>query len=898
MKKRNIRKRVIFVISFIIICTMYFYINLRGDYLQTIAIDKKYIDVFKTNIKLRTEVFAISFIILFIISFITTVVIKKGLKKFFIEENREMPKLPNKSISFAFAVIGSIFVINKLYDNIVLAFSNVWFGKGDPIFNLDISYYMFIIPFIKQALSFLAILFAVLTVYVITYSLIVFNKYFHKGISFETLKKNTILKHISANLMIITIMISLLVIVSITNISNEGFMQTQDGTTLYGAGLVEITIKGLGYLIFAIFIIICVASSIKKIKNGEYKKGVLHLLLIPAYLVIMFLLIISTEFIYLRRNEFDKEKEYIAYNIEATKSAYDIKLQEIDIKNGGTITTEDLENNKQLFNNINLLDEEIVLQHLKEYQTTLGYYSFNRAQELVYNNELVYVSPREILSNNTRTYNNKTYQYTHGYDVIANSASEFESTGTLKYKRSGFNGEDEFLNVVEPRIYFGLQTDEVIVTNLGNNPEYDYPISSTANAYNKYDGDAGIHLNFVDRLILGIKEKNLKLAFSNEMAEESNIIINRNILNRAKSILPYIQYDPNPYLIVTDDNRLVWVLDGYTTSNNYPYSQKTNVLINNEYYNKINYIRNSVKVFIDAYNGTMEFYITDRTDPIIMAYWSKYPVIFEDINKDIPKEYKNHLIYPKFLYNIQVKQIERYHDVQPEVLYRADDVWSVAKEKITTLNKDTETKPISPYYTIVKTTNNLNYTLGLVEPYIINGKQNITSYLVGTDKLTVYRFVGDTATLGTTQLERLIEEDENVAKEIETLKVAGTKIEKKLFVVPINDKLIYVEPIYQVLINENQVPILKKVVVASGDKLAIGNNLEEGMKNLLSQSAVNIEVEEDSVEYLIQEIIKANKNLEESNFSNDWTMIGNDIERLQTLIYKLERVQKEQYLSE
>ena len=151
--------------------------------------------------------------------------------------------------------------------------------------------------------------------------------------------------------------------------------------------------------------------------------------------------------------------------------------------------------------------------------------------------------------------------------------------------------------------------------------------------------------------------------------------------------MPYIEYDPEPYLIISDNGKLVWVLDGYTVSNQYPYSQKTNIQYNEQSYRKINYIRNSVKVFIDAYDGTMEFYITDRTDPIIMAYWNRYSSIFEDLDKQIPEVYKNHLVYPKFLFNIQAKQLERYHDVQAEVLYRADDVWSISKEKESPTNK-------------------------------------------------------------------------------------------------------------------------------------------------------------------------------------------------------------------
>ena len=776
---------------------------------------------------------------------------------------------------------------NTFYEKILLCFSNVWFGQNDPIFNLDISYYMFIIPFIKSVIIYLILLFVILTIYIVIYYVLAFNKFFNKGISFATLMKSTFIKQLTANLIIVISLVSLLIIAGIPDMLNEGFMTLQDKTVLYGAGLIEISIKGIGYLIFAIFIIVCIVSAIRKLKENNYKKAVLKMMYIPMYLILLFLVVISTEKLYLRRNEFDKEKQYITYNMENTKIAYNIDIQEIEVENGGTISAEDVENNKDVINNINILDEKIVLDNLQEYYTNLGYYTFNRAAVGYYNNELVYVSPREIVSNNTRTYDNKTYQYTHGYDVLVSSASETESSGLLTYKRNSFN-KGEFINIKEPRIYFGLQTNEVIVTNSEDALEYDYPLTSTTNTYNTYKGQAGISLNFIDRLILGIKEHNLKLAFSSDTNKQSNIIINRNIIQRVKSVLPYIYYDENPYMIITDEGKLVWVLDGYTMSDKYPYSQKMTVSTGNQTIKRINYIRNSVKVFIDAYDGTMEFYITDRTDPIIMAYWNMYPSIFEDINKDIPEEYKEHIVYPQYLYNIQAKQLARYHNIGPEILYRADDVWSIAKESSKNSNKNVSTKEIQAYYTLLRTPNSDKSELGLVLPYTITDKQNIVGYLVGTDKLTIYRFTGDIPTLGTTQLERLIDEDEKISAELATLNVAGTKLEKKLFVVPIENKLLYVETIYQVLINENQVPILKKVIVSAGNKLAIGDDLKTAIKKLISQEAVDIEIEEEDIEYLINEIIEANKNLKESNESNDWTMIGNDIKKLQELINKLE----------
>ena len=526
-------------------------------------------------------------------------------------------------------------------------------------------------------------------------------------------------------------------------------------------------------------------------------------------------------------------------------------------------------------------------------QPGIGVYNINGE------NTLAYISPREIISNETRTYNNKTYEYTHGYGTIITSASRTSDSGALSYINSSFENSENSVKISEPRIYFGLQTNDLIAINQNEDKEYDYPLTSTSNNYNTYDGKAGIKLGFFDRLILGIKEKNIKLAFSKDINSETNIIIKRNILDRVKKVMPYLEYDEEPYMIITDSGSLVWVIDCYTTSNSYPYSQVTNLLQDKGTIKKINYIRNSAKVLVDSYNGTMKFYITDKSDPIIMSYWKMYPELFEDLNEKIPEDISKHFVYPKYLYNIQKDILKQYHQVKPEVLYRSDDVWDTAKEntsKVTTLVGT----DIEPYYTIVKTVNNDKATLGLVLPYTISEKQNINAYLVGTyngkgeKELKIYKFNKDSAILGTLQLDTLIEQDEKISVELKAIEVTGTKIEKNIIVIPVNNTLLYVEPIFQVLQNENKMsPILKKVIVASGNKVAIGNNIEEALNNLLSQEAVSIKIETDNIDDLIEEIIKANKNLTQSNQSNDWLLIGQDIEKLQSLITELEKLVEE-----
>jgi len=358
--------------------------------------------------------------------------------------------------------------------------------------------------------------------------------------------------------------------------------------------------------------------------------------------------------------------------------------------------------------------------------------------------------------------------------------------------------------------------------------------------------------------------------------------------------MPYLTYDNSPYLVVTNDGKLVWVIDAYTTSKYYPYSQKTTV--NGQ---EINYIKNSVKVLVDAYDGTVKFYITDRTDPVIMAYNKAFPDVFMDIDSEIPTEISEHFTYSEFLYNIQAEILKRYHNTEPDVLYRANDVWDIAKYGTGTNSASQETTQMMPYYAIVKTSDSEQTKLGLVLPYTIQGKQSIAGYTVGIYEngklvMKLYRYPSDNTVLGPMQLDTQISQNESISKEIENLNVSGTKLTKNIVVVPINNKLVYVESIYQEYINENDsLPKLKKVVVASGNKMAIGDDLKSALTNLLSQ-AFNIEVEDpENEEALLESIIKANKNLKESTSNKDYEMMGKDIKQLQSLIDKLEQLQSQ-----
>ena len=897
-KKKKNRTRMILVLLFLLLFAGISYIELRGSYLEYLELGQNYTNIFYTNLTYRYGIMAVNFVILYVILYFTNRGIKKGLKPFFEKEKKEIPKLPNKSLALVISALVSFVTSSALMQKIMLIANGTSFGIQDPIFGLDIAYYMFQKPVIETLALYFVILFVGLSIYIALYYVIAFNRYFD-GVDGKMLKESLFMKKLTRNALLIIIGIAILTVINTQNTMFGKILTVKNDLEIVGAGMTETTIKLWGYVIFAFVIIIFAYRALKYFKKGNTGKVLKNLAVIPGYLVVLFIVMVVFDLAFVSTNELDKEKEYIAENIKNTKNAYNINIEEKNIENSGTITSEEVEENANVINNIPVISKDAVSKTLENSQTVTGHYVYPNISIAKYNingkNQLVYVAPREI-TNSGRTYNNKTYEYTHGIGEIFTSATESSQNGNIQYIQKDIVGKDEKINISEPRIYFGLETKETIATNTKNKNEYDYTDENGTDQVYSYNGQAGLQLGFLDRLILGIKKGDINLAFSGEITNESKILINRDVITRAKKALPYLIYDEEPYTAVTDEGKIVWVLDAYTVSSSYPYSQYTSIEHDGTK-EKINYIRNSVKVIIDSYDGTMSYYITDRNDPIAMAYRNIYPSLFKELDEKIPEDISSHFVYPEFLYNVQAKILKVYHNVKPDVLYRADDVWDIAKFNSTKSTKSTGTY-MEPYYTMVKTSD--GEQLGLVQIYTPDEKQNIISYLVGSNsngnnELKLYKFSADSNIVGPMQLDKQLEEDEAISSELKSLNVTGTKLTKQMIAVPINNTILYVEPIYQTMLNESEVPVLKKVVVASGNKVAIGDNLTKALENLLSKYAVDIEVENtDDVEGLIEAIIKANKNLTQSNENNDWEMMGKDIKKVQELIDSLEKVKEKE----
>jgi len=735
-KVKKIVTRRIIVIFFLIVYALIMLISTRSEYLQYKEIGEQYVSIFYKNIRTKYCVFGVSFLISYLCIYISHKFVRKSLKEFFDKEEKEMPKLPNKSISFIVSIVVAFIAQNVFTEKILLFMNVAKFGIQDPVFNLDVSFYMFQLPFMKTVLIFLIVFLILLTVYVCIYYIVTINVCLG-GVDASDLRKNKFVKQVFTNLFLIAALIAGLMVLSSQEVvtGNLITLNDEEKTELVGAGLTEIKIKVIGYRLLGVVILFSLFRIIKYLKKFKVKKIITSMLIVPIYLVILFGVMTAFQYIYAERNELDKQKAYIEENIKNTRQAYNIDINELDIDNTSNLDDSIIAKNADVLGQITIIDEETTLANLAEYKDSEGYYTYQSTQLGMYNvngkKKSLYITPREIISGANRTYNNKTYQYTHGYGVvISESTATDKTTGGISYVQSKYTDEDNKIKVEEPRIYYGMATGDTVVTNVEGKKEFDYPTSTTSFVENEYDGNGGINANLLDRLVLAISERNYKLVCNSKVTSDSKILLNRNIRERAKVLLPYLVYDESPYMVITDSGELKWVLDAYTVSNSYPFSQKSTIKVEGK--NKeINYIRNSVKVIIDAYDGTTTFYITDNTDPIAMLYYNIYPELFADREKQIPEDIQKNIVYPELLYRVQAKMLERYHNVNTEILYRSDDVWQADMQ----VSEDENDKVFTePYYTVLKTADSEKEELGLVLPYTKSNKQSLNSYLVGTYK--------------------------------------------------------------------------------------------------------------------------------------------------------------------
>jgi len=524
-------------------------------------------------------------------------------------------------------------------------------------------------------------------------------------------------------------------------------------------------------------------------------------------------------------SELARESFYIKSNIQFTRLAFDLDRIEVrDIPIEVAPSEEDILQNSATINNIRLWDYRPIKDTYNQIQSIRLYYDFTDIDVDRYqidgNYRQILLGARELspekLASQAQTWVNRRLQFTHGYGVAMSPTNEVTEQGlpNLLIKDVPPIG---IFEIERPEIYFGEKTGDYVIVNTGI-AEFDYPKGDT-NVYTRYEAETGIRLDsFLRKLAFTWQLGDINILISDELSERSQLLYRRNIQERVNNVAPFLKLDSDPYIVI-DNGQLYWIQDAYTISDRYPYSQPNA--------SGVNYIRNSVKVVVNAYDGTVTFYLIDPEDAIINTYASMFPALFRPID-EMPEILREHLRYPMDLFQVQASVYQTYHMTDPRVFYNKEDVWAIPMETYADAERSLE-----PYYVIMRLPGEEREEFVLMLPFTPTQKDNMITWLAARSdgdkygKLIAYNFPKDKLIYGPRQIEARIDQDPTISEQLTLWGQKGsTVIRGNLLVIPIEKSVLYVEPIY-LRAERGQLPELKRVVVASGDLIVMEKTLAE-----------------------------------------------------------------------
>lgn len=551
--------------------------------------------------------------------------------------------------------------------------------------------------------------------------------------------------------------------------------------------------------------------------------------------------------IYVRPNELSLEKPFIERHIEATGEAFGITRRSSERPFGGAQQDRlDVNAHATLVDNIRLWDSRAYSDTITQIQALRPYYRFPDVDidRYIIDGKIkqVLLSPREIdvtqLPVEARaSWINPHFVFTHGYGVVMSEVNRTTPDGlpVLLIQDAPPVIKIPDIKLVRPEIYYGEAThDPVFVTT--NQEEFDYP-SGDQNITSSYEGQGGFPIaSLWMRLMASIARTDYNILLTGYMNENSRMMIYRNVSERLSHLAGFIEWDPDPYLVITDDGRLIWIIDGYTTSDVHPYSVSLNVA---SFGRSINYVRNSVKATIDAYDGTTNIYVFEETDPIIQAYRNLFPDLFKD-KSEMPASPRQHVRYPTLMFEIQAEIYRTFHMRDPEVFYNKEDVWEVAKN----LSGDTGMEtPMKPTYIVATLPGETEPEFLLMLPFAPRAKDNLIGWMAARcdgDKLgelIFFHLSKQELVFGPNQIEARINQDQNISKDLSLWNQQGSRVLRgDIIALPVGESFLYVESIY-IQADTARMPQLKKVVLAMGNRLIYEDTFEQALSKL-SEGAV------------------------------------------------------------
>lgn len=788
------------------------------------------------------------------------------------------------------------------WEKVLKYFTHARFGSTDPIFGKDIGFYMFKFPMHQYMADWL---FSVL----ITVLFLTAAAHFLYGAINFSRERQRFSAHTKAHLSVIAGAI-LLVQAWRFRLDMYKTLFSGKGVTV-GAGYAEVHALIPALWILLAISIICAILFIINIRYRGWKLPAIGLVtIIVVSLVAGSLVPFIVQNYVVKPKELDRQSKYIGYNIEMTQDAYNIqdegenaRVEKRDFPVEENLTYQDIQNNQTTVSNIRLWDPTILIQVLNQRQELRQEYNFgdvdvdryhqgdgSYTQMLTSARELLY----EQLRQDAKSWQNQHLSYTHGYGVCMAPSNQETSDGDpiLVIKDiPPVSQEGLGIEVTRPELYFGEQAHDYVVVRTPA-PEIDYPMGNTNKLVEPYyEGKGGIQMNsFLKRLAFSIRFKDITLFFSGYIKPESRLMFRRNIRERVLAVAPFLRLDNDPYVVVDDSGKIYWIVDAYTTSDRYPYSQ---------FHGDINYIRNSVKVVIDAYDGSMRFYLVDPGDAIAQTYAKIFPGLFTPM-EEMPEDIRKHLRYPEDLFTIQMEMYKTYHINEIDAFYHKEDLWEIPTQ---IYGVDKGTQEIHPYYVILKLPEEKREEMILMIPFNPHGKGNMVNWVAarcdfpGYGKLINYVFPTNKQVTGTQQFEALVDQETQISEQITLWNQAGSRVIRgNTLVIPIEKSLIYVEPLY-LLAQNPAIPQLKRVIVSDGKNVFMGETLQSALEGLFGfkpqptpqpQSQPQLQPEATMAD-LVQQANQLYQEAQNALKAGDWATYGDRIKRVGEILAELSK---------
>lgn len=769
-------------------------------------------------------------------------------------------------------------------------FAEFWHGSAgnlsDPIFGKDIGFYFFEYPFFRYIRRMLL----TLILFSLAMSVAV---YFAKGaIQFIQGWRNIFFGNIKTHITFLLIFLLLLVAWGFW-LDRYQILYSSQGV-FFGAGYTDVHARLAGfYLMTGVTLLGGILLFV-----SVFKKDIVLLAVSVAVIVVALVAVLGVypwvqQKLIVEPNELEKEKPYIMHNIEFTRKAY--AIDEVERHDYNIDENSSLRGISNITKNIRLWDWQPMLDTYRQIQEMRLYYRFHDVDPDRYliNGEYLQVmsAARELdynrIPEQARTWVNTHLKYTHGYGLVMSPVDEVTEQGMPQLWIKDIPPVSSIdIQIDRPEIYYGELTSAYIFTG-ATTDEFDYPLGDT-NSATRYHGKGGVLLDaFWKRLLYAVQFKTMKLLISEYITSQTKIHYHRTILERIKEVAPFLQYDNDPYLSVVD-GRLLWIVDAYTASDRFPYAEP---LANG----RANYVRNSVKVTVDAYDGNINFYAVDQQDILLQTYAKIYPQLFK---AEVPPQVRAHFRYPVDMFQIQSAMYLSYHMQDASVFYNREDLWRMSTEMYQGREQQME-----PYYVIMPLPGQEKHEYLLIAPFTPVNKNNMIAWMTARSdgdnygKLVVYEFPKKELVYGPMQIEARIDQDPQISELITLWSQKGSQVIRgNLIIIPYENNLLYVEPLY-LRAEQAQMPELKRVILSYKNQIVISETLQESLSLLLKRpigAALSKAIKEDqiSLQELIERALQTFEASQQSLAQPNWEDYGKNQSHLKNILKNMQKMIK------